>query len=352
MAVQTYDDCPVLLNKILALKHPNGSGCIAVNDKDTFLAISSTYHNCVSLFSVGHEFVLRHQFGTPPPGMDHGRTGLHHPRFICFADRDGVDTLLIADDANGRIVEIGITGTFIRAIRIPGSGHSFAGILYANGTIIVSYDGCVEARHYDSGKRKKGGWWSFLTNVRGGTLRRSADKQHALLINDGIIMKLRLHDGEHELHGVAVTGICNDVLELEDGGRLIVCEDNTYFTCRDGHVVPRFINKDTAPGYNPCTGTSDRDSDDECTRMVKKRRRDFYDNYEWTTRERCSCGLQCVVTTTNRFGDNDARSLAECTYSCAYSKTHGMLLKTSKGVWRLSAPWATSLRCAWVSANF
>jgi DNA-binding beta-propeller fold protein YncE len=65
-------------------------------------------------------------------GVAHGE--LNHPAFVCFVHRDGVDTLLICDWGNDRVVEVSARGEFMRAIAVSRPW----GVAERDGVIAVS----------------------------------------------------------------------------------------------------------------------------------------------------------------------------------------------------------------------
>jgi hypothetical protein len=75
--------------------------------------------------------------GTPgTPGREYGQLCL--PKYLCFVHRNGVDTLLISDPVNDRIVEVTTsTGMFLRTIQTAGfpSVTTSTGMFPVSGTI-------------------------------------------------------------------------------------------------------------------------------------------------------------------------------------------------------------------------
>ena len=82
-----------------------GSGGIAVNMDGTLLASVVSDQNCVYIYSVVDTTADAVVVGaTGTAGSGHGQ--LNNPRSACFVHRNGVDTLLIADFGNDRVVEV------------------------------------------------------------------------------------------------------------------------------------------------------------------------------------------------------------------------------------------------------
>jgi hypothetical protein len=92
--------------------------------------------------------------GTPhTSGSAHGE--LYNPVSACFVHRDGVDTLLICDFGNDRIVEVAAGGVFLRAIALPERSRP-CGIAERDGVIAVSLfrKHAVVLLQYESGAVK------------------------------------------------------------------------------------------------------------------------------------------------------------------------------------------------------
>jgi hypothetical protein len=127
-----------------------GDGGIAFNvDGTLFASVDADFH-CVYIYSVnGHtaDAVVVGSFGSA-----HGQ--LNTPIFACFVHRNGVDTLLIADLGNDRVVEVTASGLFLRAIVVKG-GRPF-GIAERDGVIAVSLYStqAVALLQYESGAVK------------------------------------------------------------------------------------------------------------------------------------------------------------------------------------------------------
>jgi sugar lactone lactonase YvrE len=113
-----------------------GVGGIAENvDGTRFASVDSNLH-CVYIYSVTDRTADAIIVGTTgTAGSGHGF--LKYPVSTCFVHCDGVDTLLICDWGNNRVVEVSARGEFMRAIALP--EHSGAwGIAERDGVIAVS----------------------------------------------------------------------------------------------------------------------------------------------------------------------------------------------------------------------
>jgi hypothetical protein len=129
-----------------------GDGKIAVNVSGTLFASVDQTLNCVYICSVAGCTSDPIVVGTPhTSGSAHG--DLDGPAFVCFVHRDGVDTLLICDCFNDRVVEVTARGEFMRAIAVE--GHPL-GIAERDGVIAVSLRAfsAVVLLQYESGAVK------------------------------------------------------------------------------------------------------------------------------------------------------------------------------------------------------
>jgi DNA-binding beta-propeller fold protein YncE len=128
-----------------------GDGGIAVNADGTLVASVDRAH-CVYIYNVAdrtsdHPVVVGIA-GTS--GSAHGL--LKCPTGVCFVHRDGVDTLLISDYGNDRVVEVTVRGEFMRAIAVSRPW----GIAVRDGVIAVSlhFAHAVVLLQYESGAVK------------------------------------------------------------------------------------------------------------------------------------------------------------------------------------------------------
>jgi DNA-binding beta-propeller fold protein YncE len=92
-----------------------GGGGIAVNVDGTLIASVVRLQHCVHIYSVVDATVHPVVIGTS--GIAGSAPGqLDHPAFTCFVHRCGIETLLICDYGNNRVVEVTGAGVFLRAI--------------------------------------------------------------------------------------------------------------------------------------------------------------------------------------------------------------------------------------------
>jgi hypothetical protein len=108
---------PILISADI-IRGSVGVGGIAENVDGTRFASVDSDLDCVYIYSVADRTADAIIVGTTgTAGSGHGF--LKYPVSTCFVHRDGVDTLLICDYGNGRIVEVTVRGEFMRAIALP-----------------------------------------------------------------------------------------------------------------------------------------------------------------------------------------------------------------------------------------
>jgi hypothetical protein len=114
-----------------AIPADEGSGGVAVNVDGTLLASVHCKQHCVYMYSVdgaGKHAADAVVYGTcGTAGSLDGE--LRCPLFACFVHRKAVDTLLICDSGNDRVVEVSASGVFLRAIAVNATSHLY-GIAY------------------------------------------------------------------------------------------------------------------------------------------------------------------------------------------------------------------------------
>jgi DNA-binding beta-propeller fold protein YncE len=111
-----------------------GSGGNAVNVDGTLVASVDSRQNCVYIYNATDLTADPVVVGTAgTSGSAHGE--LNCPTSACFVHRDGVDTLLICDCNNNRVVEVSVRGQFLRAIVVDGRPW---GVAERDGVIAVS----------------------------------------------------------------------------------------------------------------------------------------------------------------------------------------------------------------------
>ncbi len=117
-------------------------------DGTRFASVNRVQH-CVYIYDAADRTADAIIVGTAgTAGVSQGK--LNYPAFACFVHRDGVDTLLICDWGNNRVVEVTAGGEFVRAIAVEGRPW---GISERDGVIAVTlYDAhAVVLLQYESG---------------------------------------------------------------------------------------------------------------------------------------------------------------------------------------------------------
>jgi len=114
-------------------------GGIAVNFDSSLIAVSSSDTNTVTIYTIDGTGGIQ-VTGTPVSYSSLSTTsvpatGTYYNCFVSFVRRGSVDTLLIVDAGNLRIVEISVTGTLIRTIAVTVKPDA---VSYSRGVILVS----------------------------------------------------------------------------------------------------------------------------------------------------------------------------------------------------------------------
>jgi DNA-binding beta-propeller fold protein YncE len=192
-------------------------------DGNCFASVDSGQH-CAYIYSVADRTADPIIVGTAgTSGSAHGF--LKDPAFVCFVHRDGVDTLLICDWGNDRVVEVSARGEFMRAIAVEGGPW---GIAERDGVIAVSLWAAhvVALLQYESGAVKpevtigsgtRGYADGQLSSPAGVTF--TADGRHILVADcwNHRVSKFSAANGAFVAHVVS-NGISypTDVLQCED----------------------------------------------------------------------------------------------------------------------------------------
>jgi sugar lactone lactonase YvrE len=160
--------------------------------------------------------------------------------------RDGVDTLLICDWGNNRVVEVSARGEFMRDIAVKGR---LWGIAEQDGVIAVSlyYDHTVVLLQYESGAVKPevtigsgtaGDADGQLFYPRG--VAFTTDGRYILVADHGNdrVSKFSADSGAFVAHVIS-NGIRypTDVLQCEDGSIVVAHEDGVTCVGKDGATV-------------------------------------------------------------------------------------------------------------------
>jgi DNA-binding beta-propeller fold protein YncE len=244
---------------------------IAVNADGTLFASVHSKQHCVHIYSKADRTADAVIVGTAgTAGSSHGQ--LDSPAFACFAHRNGVDTLLICDLSNDRVVEVTTSGLFLRAIAMKKGSHPL-GIAERDGVIAVSLNlaHAVVLLQYESGavkpevtigsgrgKRLNGHLYSPMG------VAFSADGRHILVADWGNhrVSKFSAASGAFVAHA-ATNGISypRDVVQLEDGS-MVVAQGMFYgnggLVCVgvDGVTVNNIMIPNANGGsFSPCSLT-------------------------------------------------------------------------------------------------
>jgi DNA-binding beta-propeller fold protein YncE len=212
-------------------------GGISVNADGTLFASVSTEEHCVYVTRVDGTGQFR-VFGTKD---------FEYPRCVCFVHRNGVDTLLVSDTGNHRIVEVNGAGALLRSIPIP-EGNRPYGIAERNGLVVVSLCDAhkVIVLEYTSGAVKVG--ITIGSGVRGDALGQldcpcgvafTTDGDHILVADWGNyrVSKFSVGSGEFVSHVIGEgMGIVrpSDVLQCEDGSIFATHSDGVAHVGVDG----------------------------------------------------------------------------------------------------------------------
>jgi hypothetical protein len=230
-----------------------GRGVIVANVDGTLVASIRWAQHCVYIYNVADrtsDAVVVGTVGTA--GSAHGR--LHRPRCACFVRCDGVDTLLICDWGNDRVVEVTVCGVFLRAIAVD--GHPW-GIAERDGVIAVSVAYAVVLLQYETGAVKPE---ASIGSGTGGYADGQLDAPHGvtftadgryILVADWFnhrVSKFSAASGAFVAHAatLAANGISypSDVLQCEDGSIVVACNNVVACVRKDGATVQRIYVRD------------------------------------------------------------------------------------------------------------
>ena len=282
--------------------HESGSAGSAMNEDGTLFTIINWASCRVHMYTLDDKGAC---IGAP---IMYGSAGsadeqLNDPQLACFARRGGVDTLLICDSGNDRVVEVSADGHFLRHIAVEAGSRPY-GVAYCaqRDVIAVSlhYAHVVLLLQYVSG----GG---VLTTIGVPRVRGAADGQLFGPI------------------GLRFTA---------DGARVVVADYYNYrvsmFNADDGTFIAHVATR--ANGTRPLSHPHDVWSckDDGSVVVVEDKR---------VVRIRTDGTVEVVL-------DDCAPSSISCSPGL-----HGIVVTTRKGrVLLIRDAWMCSLRRAWVTA--
>jgi sugar lactone lactonase YvrE len=228
---------------------------------------------------------------------------LNDPQLACFARRGGVDTLLVCDSGNHRVVEVSADGRFLRHIAVEAGGGPY-GVAYCGQRDAIAVS--LHRAHVLVLLRYKTG--AVLTTIGELWVRGASDGQLFGPI------------------GLRFTA---------DGARIVVADYYNYrvsmFSADDGTFIAHVATR--ANGTRPLSHPHDVWSckDDDSVLVAEDRR---------VVRIRKDGTVKVVL-------DDCVPS------SISYSPVlHGNVVTTRKGcVLLIRDEWMSSLRCAWVCAS-
>jgi hypothetical protein len=240
---------------------PKRFGSLAMNADGTLFASVDLHAHCVYIHSVDGAGAFTADpviVGTRDiPGSTHAR--LLYPRFTSFVHRQGVETLLICDSGNHRVVEVTASGVFLRVIpvRVP-YGIAYCGtsdviavsFLEANSVALLDYEsGAVKLEVNTAGDVIADGGLDLPRGVaftRNGQFFLVADcNNHRVSMFNAGSGAFIAHVATKVAHGISCP---RDVLPYADG-TIIVAEASNRLLCvtEDGVTVGEIILPNVSP---------------------------------------------------------------------------------------------------------
>jgi DNA-binding beta-propeller fold protein YncE len=218
------------------------AGDIAANlDGTRFASVDSKQH-CVYIYNTADRTAVVGTAGTA--GSAHGE--LDDPHFVCFVHRDGVDTLLICDWGNDRVVEVTAGGVFLRAIAVHGrpcgiaerDGVIAVSLYFAHAVVLLQYESGAVRPDVTIGSGTAGHGDGQLRYPRGVTF--AADGRYILVADCGNhrVSKFSAASGAFVAHVIS-NGISypTDVLQCKDGSIVVAHKNNVTCVEKDGVTV-------------------------------------------------------------------------------------------------------------------
>ncbi len=235
----------------------------AANVDGALVASVNRAQHCVYMYNVADRTADPVVVGTAgTAGSAHGE--LDCPTFVCFVHRNDVDTLLICDWGNDRVVEVTARGEFLRAIALPVDSRPY-GIAERDGVIAVSLhrNHVVVLLQYGSdtvkpevtiGSGTRGNADGQLDSPRG--VAFTADGRYILVADclNHRVSKFSADSGAFVAR-VILNGISypTDVLQCEDGSIVVAHEDGVTCVGKDGVTVQNidFLFSPCLLSYSP-----------------------------------------------------------------------------------------------------
>ena len=247
-------------------------------DGTLFASVDHNQH-CVYIYSVdgaGKRTADPVVVGTAgTAGSAHGQ--LYGPRFACFVHRNGIDTLLMCDAGNDRVVEVTASGVFLRAIAVKKDSCPW-GIAYCGTSDVIAvslYDAhAVVLLQYESGAVKPEVTIGSGTGASGSGngqvncpmgVTFTADGHYILVADcdNHRVSKFSAASGAFIAHVAtkAANGIRwpSDVLQCEDGSIVVTqgfgtSDPSVVCVGEDGVTVKNIIIPSASGGaFTPCS---------------------------------------------------------------------------------------------------
>jgi sugar lactone lactonase YvrE len=174
---------------------------------------------------------------------------LNCPTSACFVHRDGVDTLLIADCGNDRVVEVTARGEFMRAIAVDShpwgieerDGAIAVSLYRAHAVVLLQYESGAVKPEVTIGSGTGGNADGQLFYPMGVTF--TADGRYVLVADwaNNRVSKFSAASGAFATHVISNGISCpTDVLQCEDGSIVVVHREGVVCVGKDGVTVQIF----------------------------------------------------------------------------------------------------------------
>jgi DNA-binding beta-propeller fold protein YncE len=237
-----------------------GHGAIAVNVDGTLIASVNYENHCMYIYNAADHNADPIVVGTAgTAGSAHGL--LNYPAFACFVHRNGVDTLLICDAGNDRVVEVSARGEFTRAIAVSRpwgiaerDGVIAVSMWAAHAVVLLQYESGAVKPEVAIGSGTAGNADGQLDHPLG--VAFTADGRHIQVADyfNHRVSKFSATSGAFVAHVIS-NGILYPAhaLQCEDGSIVVAHERGVACVEKDG-VTVQHINVRSAPyslSYSP-----------------------------------------------------------------------------------------------------